>query len=128
MRISVSATLEAGRIISGPYASGYGELHGAFVLRGPKGSNLRVISSGIDSEYGWEHVSVSRHNKTPSWDEMCFVKDLFWGEDEVVIQYHPAKDDYVNHHPYCLHLWRPIDGKFPTPPSLLVGPKTEGVK
>ena len=40
---------------------------------------------------GWEHVSVSYSKKTPTWDEMCRVKDIFWGEDECVVQYHPAK-------------------------------------
>lgn len=70
---------------------------------------------------GWEHVSVSLNDRTPTWDEMCFIKDLFWGEDDCVIQFHPAKQKYVNNHPYCLHLWRPTDNKFPKPPSVLVG-------
>lgn len=34
---------------------------------------------------GWEHVSVSLSNRCPTWEEMCMVKDIFWGEDECVI-------------------------------------------
>lgn len=72
---------------------------------------------------GWEHVSVApyRHSYTPSWEEMCRLKDMFFHEDEVVVQYHPAKSQYVNNMPNCLHLWRPINEAMPTPPSIMVG-------
>ena len=74
---------------------------------------------------GWEHVSVSPYKRsyTPSWDEMCSLKDMFFHDDEVVVQYHPAKTEYVNNMPNCLHLWRPIDQTMPTPPSIMVGVK-----
>lgn len=57
---------------------------------------------------GWEHVSVSPYKRriTPSWDDMCRIKDAFWKDDEAVIQIHPPKADYVNNMPNCLHLWR----------------------
>ncbi len=36
---------------------------------------------------GWEHVSITiRGNRCPNWKEMCFIKDLFWGEEDTVIQ------------------------------------------
>ena len=72
-------------------------------------------------EMGWEHVSVSRSDRSPTWEEMCQVKDLFWDDTDCVIQYHPPKSDYVNNHPYCLHLWRPIGIELPRPPSFFVG-------
>lgn len=72
---------------------------------------------------GWEHVSVSLPNRTPNWREMCFIKDLFWGEDECVVQYHPPKSAYVNNHPNCLHLWKQVGKEFEMPPSILVGLK-----
>ncbi|MFA5217151.1 hypothetical protein [Sulfuricurvum sp.] len=68
----------------------------------------------------WEHVSVSLTNRCPNWKEMCFVKDLFWGEEEVVMQLHPAKSEYINQHPHCLHLWRPVKEHIPKPPSIFV--------
>jgi hypothetical protein len=52
---------------------------------------------------------------------MCFVKGIFWDEDDVVIQFHPRKGEYVNNHPYCLHLWRPVGITVPTPPPICVG-------
>jgi hypothetical protein len=77
---------------------------------------------------GWEHVSVTvgqegkQATRCPTWDEMCFVKALFWKEDECVIEYHPPKREYVSCHPFCLHLWKPIGIDLPLPPSEFVGP------
>ena len=75
---------------------------------------------------GWEHVSINDRRMTPSWEDMCELKDIFWAEDETVVQFHPAKSDYVNNLQHCLHLWKPIEkysGKMPIPDSLLVGIK-----
>lgn len=69
---------------------------------------------------GWEHVSVSLKNRCPTWDEMCIIKDIFWKDDEVVVQFHPKKSEYVNIHPYCLHMWRKIGSEFETPPKIFV--------
>ena len=71
---------------------------------------------------GWEHVSVSAFRETPSWDAMCFFKDIFWPDAEACVQYHPAKEDYVDFHRNCLHIWRPVDGVFPKPPTFMIGP------
>ncbi|MBQ6053009.1 MAG: hypothetical protein IJL30_06990 [Clostridia bacterium] len=46
---------------------------------------------------------------------------MFFRDDEVVVQYHPAKSEYVNNLPNCLHLWRPRQIAMPTPPSIMVG-------
>lgn len=70
---------------------------------------------------GWEHVSVSLPLRCPTWQEMCFFKDLFWDEDETVVQYHPPKAEYINCHPYCLHLWKPFAMQLPRPTPDLVG-------
>lgn len=68
----------------------------------------------------WEHVSVSYPNRCPTWEEMCKVKNMFWNEDECVVQYHPPKSEYVNNYPYCLHLWRKSGENFETPPKNFV--------
>lgn len=72
---------------------------------------------------GWEHASVApfEHRITPSWDDMCRIKDMIWREDEAVIQIHPAKADYVNMMRNCLHLWRCTYKEMVLPPSVLVG-------
>lgn len=104
--------------------TGHGDKHGYFQL--VRNVTLNVISSGdFDQEYPdkpyWEHVSVSIPDRCPTWDEMCFVKDLFWDESETVIQFHPKRSEYVNKHEYCLHLWKPPGGDIQLPPSICVG-------
>ena len=85
------------------------------------GRSFHVIASNGG---GWEHVSVTPGNLNrracPTWDEMCAIKDMFFKEDETVVQYHPPKSDYVNNHPYCLHLWRPLNKEIPRPPQIFV--------
>jgi len=69
---------------------------------------------------GWDHVSVSFSNRCPTWEEMCLTKAIFFRDDECCVEYHPAKEDYVNHHPYCLHIWKPQGTELPKPPKIFV--------
>jgi hypothetical protein len=85
-----------------------------------------IASDGL----GWEHVSVTVRldrwgapTRTPTWEEMCAVKAIFWGPDDTVVQFHPRASEYVNFHPHCLHLWRKDGVDFPTPNPLMVGPR-----
>lgn len=90
--------------------------YGAFFIPFDSYTLTVLASEGLD----WEHVSVSLANRTPNWREMCFIKDLFWDDNDLVIQYHPPKTEYVNNNPYALHMWRPIKLKIPLPPKELV--------
>ncbi len=78
-----------------------------------EGRTLNIIASHGG---GWNHVSVSIENRCPNWKEMCFVKDMFFDEEDCVIQYHPPKSRYKNVHPFCLHLWQPQNETIPLPP------------
>lgn len=84
-----------------------------------EGKSFFVIAS---SGGGWEHVSVHPKNqkRCPTWEEMCAVKDMFFEPEEAVMQLHPAHSEYVNNHPYCLHLWRPLEREIPLPPVKFV--------
>jgi hypothetical protein len=93
--------------------------NGAFIIPFESYELHAIASDGG----GWEHVSVLLRNRTPNWREMCFIKDLFWDDEDCVIQYHPPKSEYVNNHDFTLHLWRQVGREFPRPPSLFVGLK-----
>jgi len=69
--------------------------------------HIRVIAGNGS---GWDHVSVSTDRRTPIWDEMCRIKDLFFYPQEIAMQLHVSESDHRNLHPYCLHLWRPQTG------------------
>jgi len=85
---------------------------------------LRIISSGNvngnPESKGWEHVSVSCINRCPTWEEMCKVKDMFWRDDETVVEFHPRKESYIKAHPYCLHLWKLAETEYELPPKELL--------
>ena len=68
-----------------------------------------TVVVGTDED-GYEHVSVAPTNqrKLPSWDDMCYVKNIFWDEEEECYQIMPKKSEYVNIKKNCLHLWKPI--------------------
>lgn len=99
-----------------------GENVGFFVIETPRGIIRIIASDGLDGAE-WEHVSVSLMHRCPTWEEMALVKDLFWPEDETVVQFHPRKTEHVNYHRFCLHLWRKHESEPELPPSILVGPK-----
>lgn len=115
--------VEKFRIKKGVMASdsSYGN-NGAFEIPLSNRTTAFVIAS--DGE-GWEHVSVhvisNQLERTPTWAEMCKIKDLFWDEEETVIQFHPPKSQYVNNHKHCLHLWKPIGFEIPLPKVDMVG-------
>lgn len=120
MKTKPSKFLEQHRVTTGSYGSDetYGN-NGAFGI--PSGGiTLHVIASDGG---GWDHVSVHgawgdlpAENVTPAWDQMCYVKSLFFRGDEWVVQYHPAESKYKNVHPHTLHLWRSQTAVMPTPP------------
>ena len=92
------------------------------------------VSDGM----GWQHVSISlikdisprgkqkrfiMVERCPTWEEMCHIKSLFWDDEESVMQLHPPKSQWVNNHPYCLHLWKPNSIEIPLPLQIMVGSK-----
>jgi len=55
---------------------------------------------------------------------MEFVRELFWQDNEVVMQLSVARSEHLSFHNFCLHMWKPLGQKIPLPPSLAVAPKT----
>jgi hypothetical protein len=106
------------------YRSKYGDRYGVFEVPYQGGVTLYcfvtdgdLTCTDLGAEYEWEHVSVSIRNRTPNWYEMDYIKDLFWAEDETVMQLHVPKSDHRNLHPHVLHLWRPRNAEIPRPPA-----------
>jgi len=119
----MNSIVEKGRVTTGMFASSEIDGFNGFFEIQVNGEMLRIIAS---DGLGWQHVSVSKpynRNKPPNWEQMCRVKELFFGDNIWVVQFHPAKQEYVNNHPGCLHLWRPTNVELPIPPHELVGLK-----
>ncbi len=132
MRTALATAIEACRITDGDYATppNSGPTGAFFISHAPTAPMFCIASDGSDwTQCGffgraWEHVSVSLPglDYTPRWEDMAFVKLAFWMDDETVIQIHPPKSCYVNYHPACLHLWRPIGFMIPLPPIETLAP------
>jgi len=98
------------------YAEGNGYHGGAGrIVRGT--SILNVVWA---SDRGWDHVSVSRYARTPTYQEMKMIKRFFFKPDEWAIEYHPPVDDYISVNDNVLHMWRPHSPPIPTPPKEMV--------
>jgi hypothetical protein len=62
----------------------------------------------------WLHLSVSCHQRLPTWEELKKAKETFMG-DIFAMQVLPPKNSYLNINPYVLHLFSRLDA--PTIPS-----------
>lgn len=112
-------TQERYRIKNGPLAtSDLDGPNGCFRVptRDGKIQLVVIISNGG----GWEHVSVSTKYRTPTWDEMEYIKRLFWEDGDTVLQFHPPLSQYINRCENCLHMWRKIGGIVELPPAWMV--------
>lgn len=81
----------------------------AFRTHNTEEKSLRCIATLADIDgLRWLHVSVSQKSKIPSWDDLRYIKEQVIGDRKAFIVL-PKFERYVNIHPYCLHLWVPID-------------------
>ena len=71
-----------------------------------------IISCCVESDgKNWVHLSVSRKNSIPTWGELVDVKEIFLGKNAVAIQVLPPRSEWVNVHPFCLHLYQCLDDR-----------------
>jgi len=117
MRKKLPDKIEEYRFRKGPFGSSPSDGMNGYFLIPHKNRTLKVL---VSDRLGWDHVSVSLHNRTPTWDEMCFVKNIFFDEEETVIQYHPKKSKYVNFCTHCLHMWRKQGVDYELPPDIML--------
>jgi hypothetical protein len=89
-----------------------GSIEGFFIIQ--YGKRKLTVICGVGE--GWDHVSVSLRYRRPTWEEMNWIKNLFFEREETVIQLHPPLSQYVNFGKTVLHLWRPWDLDIPIPP------------
>lgn len=51
------------------------------------------------------HVSISRQDRYPSWNEIIEIKLKFFGDRKDSMMVIPKREDYVNVHENCFHVW-----------------------
>lgn len=68
-----------------------------------------IISIEIKNAKKWIHVSYSRKNRIPDYLDTIRIKKHFIGENRKAIMIFPEKENYVNIHKCCLHLFCCLD-------------------
>ena len=63
-----------------------------------------VKELGSDIIKPCHHVSVSSKKKV-SWADICYVKDVFMGEEVEAFHIIPRKSEHVNICETCFHIW-----------------------
>lgn len=69
------------------------------------------VMAGLErhGEHQWIHISCSRRDRLPSWEDLKLAKRVLAGPERQAIQVIPRDSEYVNIHPHCLHLFVCID-------------------
>jgi len=127
MREILCDHVENGRLVNHPHLATEPRTgpQGAFMVKSRKsGANLIIIASDArdweDERLGrprWEHVSVHVDGRCPTYEEMEEVRNWFWLENELVVQFSVPRSEHINVHPHTLHLWRMVEGIMPRPPQ-----------
>jgi hypothetical protein len=114
--------IERYRVTTGPLRSikGFG-FNGAFEIPYRKKTTKTMLFVVVSDQCGWDHVSISTAHRCPTYNEMKYIKDLFWDGEETVVQFFPKKSQYVNKCPFCLHLWKKQGADYDLPPQEFVG-------
>ncbi|HAO11366.1 MAG TPA: hypothetical protein DCQ51_09400 [Planktothrix sp. UBA8407] len=96
------------------------ETSSAGCYRSRNGLAVMISCCRYEDGKNWIHLSISRRKSYPTWDEQVHIKELFLGKESKAIQVFPPRSQWVNDHPYCLHLWECLDG-FELPDFRILG-------
>ena len=61
-----------------------------------------------EANTGW-HLSISRQDKYPTWDEIAKARYQLLPNEITVVMVLPAPGDYINVHNHCFHLHELLD-------------------
>jgi hypothetical protein len=70
-----------------------------------------ILSDAVELDgKRWRHFSMARADRIPTWEELVAMKELFLGAESRALQVIAPRSEWVNIHPYCLHLFVCLDG------------------
>ena len=97
-----------------PIARTMGEVAAEY-MAGWEFNGLIILASAGEYDDGkeWLHVSVSRKNRLPTYEELTRIKRDFIGDDKKAVFVLPEKEKHVNIHNYCLHLFYSAENPLP---------------
>jgi hypothetical protein len=71
---------------------------------------VRVYKMGrckilVSQDNGLWHLSISTPSASPSYEEIKAARYKYIPNDVTMAQIFPPKEEFVNIHPFCHHLW-----------------------
>lgn len=60
----------------------------------------------VSIDDGKQHLSISRRTRYPTWDEIKRARYTFLPDGLTMAMLLPPKNEYVNIHQNCFHLWQ----------------------
>ena len=77
-----------------------------------RGGLCVIVSQAMERDgRHWLHVSVSHHDRLPTWEELTAVKEIFMGTTSLALQVFPPRNEWVNDCSNVLHLWCCIESR-----------------
>lgn len=69
---------------------------------------------------GWRvlAVNVPSERRSPTWEELHWVKKFFFDKDDVTVLYQPGQSTYMGDNTFWLHIFYPEKPETITPPFL----------
>lgn len=67
---------------------------------------LRII---VSLDAGLWHISISHPSRLPTYEELKEARYVFAPDNIYMAQIFPPQDQFINVHPYCLHLYQLSD-------------------
>ncbi|BAS55289.1 hypothetical protein NIES2135_54380 [Leptolyngbya boryana NIES-2135] len=89
------------------------DLGRAYRIESGQGKGMLVLADVAVKDDGklWYHVSFSRGDRIPDYEDRALIKRLWFGDDKWAFELLPEASNHVNIHPYCLHLWHCLEGR-----------------
>ena len=60
----------------------------------------------VSIDNGFYHMSIPHEKRLPTYEELKQARYKFCPDHLTMAQIFPPKDEFVNVHKYCLHLWQ----------------------
>jgi hypothetical protein len=60
----------------------------------------------VTIDAGLWHLSISTYNQLPSYKEIKQARYAYCPNEIYMAEIFPPKEEFVNLHPYCRHLWQ----------------------
>lgn len=75
-----------------------------------------MVTAAFNGDVAYIHASISKRGSIPTYEDLCELKRIVFGEHRYAALVFPPKSYHVNIHQGCLHLWGALNpSEWPLP-------------